>query len=609
MLASQQRIKDAEDAVKAEIRKYVQATDINDTQRQQAIALLNDRLKAITVQGAQERAEIIGKYIQKDIEDIRKGEDERNNAIIATANARLESLSRINELDEFNIDRLQEIGALRVEIVKQNSEKELRAYVDTSVAYQKAREAILRRVAIGELNENDAVQQIQQARENIAQKLLSGEDAVSKAYQAIIKRQGIAEKSERQKIDDEITKARLQTITDRAKREQEAAIFAAQVVYNEEIRLAGQNRDLQLQALVKFNAAKLSADQKYLIDTSTVYGTVRRISDALTDALSKPINNDRTNQLRQEIDAFKTQEDDLRKSLQKREISYNEYVKRLNEIDAQRNAKQAEMGNATAEVLQQINQGLIEGLSKQILAVGQQMQELADKYAAVLKDLNSSDSDRSDAMQAFAQKNIELFALQTASLIAQGKSFLDSVAIAALDSLQKLVLVYSAEIFGKSIALLGPIAGPIAGAIAIASFTGLVAAAKNSIGRYMGEVDIAGPGTSTSDDIPRLVSRGESIITARGTAENKELFTWINKTGMSADEYYFKKWKLDALAPLLAKNNIVVMNNNRELVEEMRGVKQSVQELQSNFASIYEDRRKVDVSLKVIEKPKHLQVY
>lgn len=609
LLASQQRIKDAQDAVQTEIRKYLQAQDINDTQRATAIALLNDRLKAITVQGAQERAEIVGKYIQKDIEDLRKGEDERNNAVIASANARLESLNKINEMDEFSIERLQEIGALRVEIVKQNAEKETRAYVDSSVEYQKAREAILKRVAIGEISESDAVAQITASRKQIAQKLLTGDDAVSKAYQAILKRQGLTEKSERQKIDDEITKARLQTIVDRSEREKEAAMFAAQVVFNEEMRLAGANRNLQLQALVKFNAAKLAADQKYLLDTSTIYGTVKRVTDALTDALAKPIDNSRLTQLQSELDAFKTQEDDLRKSLQKREISYNEYVKRLNEIDAQRNAKQAEMGNATSAALTQVLQSLNVAFGEQVKQLTEQLKTLGDEYQSLMDDMNASDLDRDMAMEKLVEKSSELFFSQTAQMLTQGKSLLDSLALSALDTLQKLVPILVAQIFGQSFAQLGPIGGAIASAATIATFQGLIQVAKNSIGRYMGEVDIAGPGTTTSDDIPRLVSRGESIITARGTAENKELFTWINKTGQSADEYYFKKWKLDALAPLLAKNNIVVMNNNRELVEEMRGVKQSVQELQSNFASIYEDRRKVDVSLKVIEKPKHLQVY
>lgn len=43
-----------------------------------------------------------------------------------------------------------------------------------------------------------------------------------------------------------------------------------------------------------------------------------------------------------------------------------------------------------------------------------------------------------------------------------------------------------------------------------------------------GEVDIYGPGTGTSDSIPAMLSKGESVITAEATSNNKELLRAIN---------------------------------------------------------------------------------
>lgn len=43
-----------------------------------------------------------------------------------------------------------------------------------------------------------------------------------------------------------------------------------------------------------------------------------------------------------------------------------------------------------------------------------------------------------------------------------------------------------------------------------------------------GEIDIDGPGSTTSDSIPALLSRGESVINAEATANNKELLRAIN---------------------------------------------------------------------------------
>ena len=43
-----------------------------------------------------------------------------------------------------------------------------------------------------------------------------------------------------------------------------------------------------------------------------------------------------------------------------------------------------------------------------------------------------------------------------------------------------------------------------------------------------GAVDLEGPGTRTSDSIPAMLSKGESVITAEATANNKDLLRMIN---------------------------------------------------------------------------------
>ena len=67
----------------------------------------------------------------------------------------------------------------------------------------------------------------------------------------------------------------------------------------------------------------------------------------------------------------------------------------------------------------------------------------------------------------------------------------------------------------------------IQGGIIIA--TGVAQAAKVSgLKLAEGAVDLEGPGTGTSDSIPAMLSKGESVITAEATANNRDLLRMIN---------------------------------------------------------------------------------
>jgi len=63
----------------------------------------------------------------------------------------------------------------------------------------------------------------------------------------------------------------------------------------------------------------------------------------------------------------------------------------------------------------------------------------------------------------------------------------------------------------------------------IAGYAAVAAATKESTAFAHGKVDIQGKGTSTSDSIPARISKGESVITAKGTAKNREILQMINK--------------------------------------------------------------------------------
>lgn len=75
--------------------------------------------------------------------------------------------------------------------------------------------------------------------------------------------------------------------------------------------------------------------------------------------------------------------------------------------------------------------------------------------------------------------------------------------------------------------LTSPARGSFAAGAAVA--TGLVNVAKiNKVKLAKGAIDLDGPGTGTSDSIPAMLSKGESVITAEATSNNKELLQAIN---------------------------------------------------------------------------------
>ena len=93
-------------------------------------------------------------------------------------------------------------------------------------------------------------------------------------------------------------------------------------------------------------------------------------------------------------------------------------------------------------------------------------------------------------------------------------------------------LVNAPAAAGEAIAN-SPLPYPLNLAAGAATYAAVMAQAANlrsvDPGFAQGVIDLQGPGTSRSDSIPARLSRGESVITARGTALNPNLLDRINR--------------------------------------------------------------------------------
>lgn len=117
------------------------------------------------------------------------------------------------------------------------------------------------------------------------------------------------------------------------------------------------------------------------------------------------------------------------------------------------------------------------------------------------------------------------------------------------------VAIDTAIAVAKSFAQLGPIGGALGAALAAAM--GIAQAAVISAQPMpkfrKGAINIKGPGTGTSDSIPAMISKGESVITAEATRDNFGLLKAIHEG--TSNDYINKNFISPAISKMEAENN------------------------------------------------------
>lgn len=125
-------------------------------------------------------------------------------------------------------------------------------------------------------------------------------------------------------------------------------------------------------------------------------------------------------------------------------------------------------------------------------------------------------------------------AAATAQAIVTAENFGDASKTIAFDTLNSLVPIFVAEIFGSFFGSLGPIFGPIATAATTGILYGLVGIARAAAGAEEGVIGITAgysKRAGKTDSIPLLVAPGEAIINAGATAQFRDTLLAINSGG------------------------------------------------------------------------------
>lgn len=297
---------------------------------------------------------------------------------------------------------------------------------------------------------------------------------------------------------------------------------------------------------------RFTEDSKKAIDDNNVF---TQTGLAIQQSLQQVFN---ANKIRQEnetnkkiredkLNALKTEDDDLKNALAKREITAEEYAAKLSDINKQRSDVENEQNNVNVKRFKEAGDKTIAQVLKTQAAATRETYKNKT-------DLNEYDKAYGDFLSNTLSGFADLAASGTATLKDFGRV---SVQI-AFETLTKLIPIFITEIAGKSFAQ-GPYGIVLAGVLTTALYA-LYGEAQASLGFKDGVVNLDGAGTETSDSIHARLSKGESVITARATKNNLEELEWMNKTGLSIKEYYGYKLPL---------SNINV-NSDGELIREIR---------------------------------------
>lgn len=385
---------------------------------------------------------------------------------------------------------------------------------------------------------------------------------IGKTPQAEAQRNRIKQKyveifaQERIKSEFEAEEARIGLIENAAERELQLSLLGLKRKRDAELASIGNNSRARLDAELQYQEQRYQAEIEYLRRTNAAVSLSFNIRENLLKAFTDASLQEAENKKQQDLQALKKEEQDLLKSLQKREISYVEYLEKLEELKKRR-VEIEKQGAATVDLtkafdieggIKKMNESLSKfnpqaalnrlrvGLVEAVKATFTEQQKLLDgtanrlgtAYQAInnarlreerllteklraeqeqrfddAKRLDAEYNASRDTTAALEKSRIDTQAklyeqlvvtagAQFTQLILQGEDAGTALLKVALDQLQAIVPLLVAQIFGQSFAQLGPVGGAIASGLAIAAFQGLIAVAKSALGFRTGVIDFDG---------------------------------------------------------------------------------------------------------------------
>jgi hypothetical protein len=341
------------------------------------------------------------------------------------------------------------------------------------------------------------------------------------------------------------------------------------------IGLGDEKAQQQLDNIISYNNQALEATKtslkKYTEESAKTIGNNTleyQVQTALQTSFLDVFNSEKIRKERETNEAIKkerlgaldAEENDLNKSLAKREISAEEYAAKLADINKGREEAESKTNRSALDNLKRVGEQTAASVLK---SQGDIFKKNAEKMEGNEKVFNE-----------FVGNTLNQFSVLAASGTATLADFGAAAAGAAFDAVAAMIPSFVTGILGTSVVTLGPILGPLAAASLTGVLYGLLGLARSAAGFKDGVVGLDGGGTETSDSIPAWLSRGESVITARATKNNKEELEFMNRTGLSIGELYRMNMPTSSVS-VTPDGDLI--REVRKLREETRGLGMRIQ--------------------------------
>ena len=440
----------------------------------------------------------------------------------------------------------------------ESADKVIKTYQDI---FAKNKATLEKASSIKPTIDKDAIKEIEDFYKKLAESIKEQTKGNAKLIEEIVPNVGALNDAELQKVTNGV--AQLQLVIQGQLEALKNQLAAAQIAGADkaaelfEKQIEEQEKNLQALSLADENYRQKS--QESIKKNTLEY----QVQNALQTSFLDVFNSDKirkekeTNEAikKERLDSLNAEEKDLNKSLAKREISAEEYAAKLADINKGREDAESKTNNNALKNLKRVGDQTAASVLK---SQGDIFKKNAEKMEGNEKVFNE-----------FVGNTLNQFSVLAASGTATLADFGAAAAGAAFDAVAAMIPSFVTGILGTSIISMGPILGPLAAAGLTATLYGLLGLARSAAGFKDGVVGLHGEGTETSDSIPAWLSRGESVITARATSNNREELEFMNNTGLSIAEFY--KMRMPSTSVSVTPDGDLI-REVRKLREETRGL-------------------------------------
>jgi hypothetical protein len=648
-----------EDKIRIEREKLEQTKRFGNLTAGEA-ANVNRQLKELDIRAARERAELAAKQQKEEIERVKQATDFRIKLQIDALQKEIELLTAQDE------KTVAERGSKQIDLVKKQGQQTVSAFIESLPNFQQEVRKLQFKVDKGQLDAKGYIRAVDELRNSLRTTLEAGEfvddSTIQTAFFATTDKLRKDELAANTKAANENELARARAITDGAQREYALRLAQSRITRDAEIAAAGTNAAAIAQARLKseldiieatgnFRAAKAvstnraefelrkAALDKQLAEELAKVGDnqerklelIARISSQQAqaeseqlakenpliralfgvretlykdhyDTIEKAAEERRNASAGKEKEALKKEEDILVAQLRNKEVSLEEYNKRIRALQLKAQGLETSGGGQAADVgafLQNLGSLNIKGVldnfyaslkanAKEVLspvfksiaddaksrlklfedtlvrrnqlaqqldanllaqqsATGKALKALQDDYTAKKQEqVQVEESAAAQQQQLFA--NVALAAgASFGQMIADGQNFGKSLVKTLFGVLKSLVPILVAQITGFSLASAESVA--TAGALGVAKAVALTAAlyaavglAESAVASALGGFRTGGyTGNKRENDVAGVVHGQEFVSTAATTRRERKYLEYIH-SGKTSEQYFEEQY-------------------------------------------------------------------